>query len=332
MTTVSNEDEISTDAIDALLKTLPRDDEAATSNGELDLTQKPLDSVDDESVDAADATVDADKETDKKVSDAVDTQAADKNTVEKADVIAKDGKHTIPYSVLEGTRNRAEQAEALAKEQADKLEALQEQLNAQQASKETTVLPEVELLTEDELEVLAEEMPTIATQIRAQQEQLKLMQAQVDKANNLTQTFVERQQEQAVLSVRDAIDQNPKLAHIEANEQALWEEAKAIDLALRNIPKFASMSLIDRFDKVVSMLEADRGEIKIPSLQNEEATVKDAVAKVKDVSIPKSLSDLPSGKADSGVNDDLSNATSAEIGQRMQKMDANQILAFIKED
>jgi hypothetical protein len=41
---------------------------------------------------------------------------------------------------------------------------------------------------------------------------------------------------------------------------------------------------------------------------------------------------MPAGKADSGVNDDLSNATSAEIGQRMERMDANQILAFMKDE
>ena len=75
--------------------------------------------------------------------------------------LAQDGKHTIPYSVLERERNRAIQAEATAA-------ALAEEVKQLQAGKKPDADSAAAALSEEDLAQLDQDLPGVAKVIRAQ--------------------------------------------------------------------------------------------------------------------------------------------------------------------
>src|SRR5206468_235191 len=98
---------------------------------------------------------------------------------------------------------------------------------------------------------------------------------------------------------------NHKLAHIQAEGGEAWQTALQYDAMLRQQPRWANKPMSERFQKVVTLVEADIGAINVPSRQQEpvldaaalaraaEAKAKAAVASTP----PKSLSDLRAGDA-----------------------------------
>lgn len=248
-------------------------------------------------------------------------------------VATKDGKHIIPFEVLEKERSRAADLERIALEQAAQIEALK----AQATGKPDGGKPEgqdVTVLSEDELAELEKELPAIGKLFRAQQAQMKILADTVTNLNAERQNREEEGRRTVQQTVQEAIDANPKLAYLQAQDPNVWERAVRFDATLRGDPDWAAKSFGDRFDKVVQLYEATYGEVKLPGqaaatkLQpSQEELAKQADAKLAAVKPrgPASMSDIPGGSIP--PTDEiarLESMSTAELGAMFESMTEQQ--------
>ena len=215
-------------------------------------------------------------------------------------VLAKDGVHTIPYSVVEGLRNRvAELSQRIADVEAAKA------ANVQAPQHE-----DIPQLSEEDMELLREEFPDVVKRMEA-------MDAKIARLNELETKVVEHERKEkltAAQQAQDAIDSIPKLAHIQENDARLFAKACEFDKQLQTDPDMAALPLADRFAKALAAVEALYGEITIPdeaagaeapgpATQTPPATStakssngkQNKVQQATKTALPNTLSDLPTG-------------------------------------
>lgn len=246
----------------------------------------------------------------------------EEQTDEPAGVATKAGDKIIPYAVLEQTRQKAREAE----ERASKLE--QEKAEAQAKANELAEkmksmtdanVDDIKLMTEEEIEAIAEDLPELATTIRQMQATVKTLSSKVAQVE---QAEVAKEQSNAKAAAQAAIDEVPKLAFIQAKSPALWREATNIDAQLRQDPQFQSLSLKERFEKVIELLETDLGfEIKFEGQSKAAAKTGAQVL---------SIDDIPGGNPPA-VNEAqaLLERPAHEIAARFDNMTADQIHKFL---
>ena len=243
-------------------------------------------------------------------------------------ILAKDGKNVIPYSQLESARQRATQAEALVKEQADKIAALEAK---------GTPAEDVALLTDVELETLEADSPALAKVLRAQQDTIRKLTETVQGVTERQAADVEQQATEIKSEIQTAIDSNPTLAAWQtAEDQTMWAEASKFDRLLRESPKYADVPFADRFAKVVELTQAAL-EIApaVPAKEETPLTPEQiraaAEAKLKKtVSIPRSLSDIPGGAPPAvDEKEKVEQMSSVALGQSFLGMTREQLDAYL---
>jgi len=235
-------------------------------------------------------------------------------------VQAKDGKHVIPYQVLQQERERAIRAEQMVRDLTAKLEL--DQAAAQQG-KATKSLDLNEIVDEQLLEQLREEAPDVASRMDNLIALAKSLSEQVDAGRPAAveaETARREQQVQALVTVEDTIQSIPKLAHLRATDPAAFNEIAEIDSMLRTRPAWKDKPLSERFDAAVRMFEVERGTIELPSQAkaaagqqpaDQAARVAQAVAAATaQASGPSTLSDIPGGQPAAGSQADAMTALS----------------------
>jgi len=247
-------------------------------------------------------------------------------------ILAKDGKNVIPYSQLESARSRASAAEALAREQAAEIERLKAEKAAPQE--------DVAILTNEELDALEADSPTLAKTLRAQQQSIQRLNERLEAVAQ-TQLGQIATEETAVRSeVQTAIDENPTLAAWQtAEDQSLWNEASRFDKLLRESPAYANVSFADRFAKVVELTQSALGlEAETPPAVVEEKPtltpeqVKSAAqakltAKAK---LPVSSSQFPGGVPPAvDEKDRVEQMSSVELGNKFLGMSREQLDTYL---
>jgi hypothetical protein len=248
-------------------------------------------------------------------------------------VLAKDGKHVIPYSQLESARARATAAENLAAAKDAEIAALK----AEKAAPATPAA--TEMLTEDELQVLEADSPTLAKTLRAQQDAIRQLTEQVNAVTSVQQNAVAVQETAIKSEVQTAIDSNATLAEWQtAQDQTMWERASALDKTLRAMPEYANVSFADRFKTVVEMtaaalkIELPQEEIDNPAPTKDEVKRAAAavLAKAQKAKRPTSLSDIPGG-APPAVDEraKVEEASPVALGQQFMQMNREQLDAYL---
>lgn len=261
----------------------------------------------------------------------------------KAVIKSKDGKHEIPYGVLQAEREARKAAETA-------MTSLQERITALEAVKETGTPKEVKealkeepVLSEEEIADISEISPAMA----------KLVKGLVAKVNDLTTELVTVKQnetrragaEQATAagSVQAAIDANPVLSYWQSKDTAAFQRAVQIDNQIKADKRYASLSLDERFGKVVKAMEAIDGPVELPAefqrkakteatdpkKEGEAAEKAIAAAKGKETKVA-SLSDIPGGvPPESDEIQQLGNLSSHELGNKFLKMTTEQQNAIL---
>lgn len=230
-----------------------------------------------------------------------------------AGVATKDGKHVIPYSVLKSERERATRAEQLAQEMRERVEALEAMVksgnqganNGESARTDQQQPAAAEQLSQEDLESLKEDFPTVYKAVMASMAKAQALEAKLQPVEESVRNAQEDQARTAAETVQDAIDSVPKLAHIQANDPEAFELAKQFDATLRTQKAWASRTLAERFQKVSEMVEAAVGPIEVPgakptSQPSAEDLRKAAIAKASSATrrdVPTSLSEFPAGQA-----------------------------------
>lgn len=216
------------------------------------------------------------------------------------DVLSRDGKHTIPFSVLETARAKA-QAETQARQEAEaRVVELQElaarleaQVNAAKTGDEAPAASSEEstIVSQEEIDVLREDFPALAKVLEVQMATVSKLQDQlatVSKAEQARQADAERNVQ---ASVQELIDANPKLLHLQTNDPEGWTAAVAMDDMFKSNPKFAELGTAERFNKVVAAYEAAHGNIAAPQSSAQTSPSKQSKAST----VPVSMSAIPGG-------------------------------------
>lgn len=263
-------------------------------------------------------------------------------------VATKDGKHIIPYSVLQAERER----NATTAKELETTRARLAELEA--AAKATTgVKPEAaapgkanaDEMSDEDLAVLKEDFPTVYKGIMAMRAQTAALEARLKPVQETVEQDAATRQRTQAEQVQEAIDATPKLAHIKATAPDQFELATQIDKTLRTQPEWQGKSFTERFAKVVELVEAVKGEIVIPGaakpapapaaktqdqLKAEALAIAAAAAKSTKTGAPGSLSDFPAGGA---VKIDekaaVETMSSADLSRMFARMSPDEMDAYL---
>lgn len=261
---------------------------------------------------------------------------------DEADGVAtRDGKHIIPYSVLQSERARAARAEQLLQEATQRTEQLQAQIdgkNGGQGAKDgegartTDGKPgQVDELSAEDMEALKEDFPTVYKALVAQK---ALVQSLEDKLKPVEERTREQEQNEARTlqeTVQSAIDGIPKLAHIQATDRDAWKQAVEFDKVLRNNSAWKDKPIEQRFTQVLKLLEDTNGPIQLPGKKEPDSSKKQptpeelaqaarkkaAEAAGNGSSVPTSLSEFPAGLP--AASDELQSVEQATVHQLAAK-------------
>lgn len=251
-----------------------------------------------------------------KAIEAAPVVAEPKGAEPKGDVQSRDGKHTIPFSVLEAARDKANteaQARQAAESRAAELEvqtkALQAQIDAAKAGKATGADVEAaakqmaETVTEAELASIESDYPAMAKAVRIQMAMVQSLQSQLAKVTQAEATREAETASETAMTVQDIIDANPKLSQLQASDPQGWQAAIALDDQFKSDSKLRTLSTAERFEKVVKAYEAVHGEIVVQgnatatqtSTQQTQQAAPAAKTKPAAPAVPTSMSAIPGG-------------------------------------
>lgn len=262
----------------------------------------------------------------------------DKSPVEDPDksvVKSRDGKHEIPYTVLQSERERAIRAERTAQELTEKLTLLQQAKESGESVKTTSL---EDIVDPDMLSDLREESPGVADVLDKLIGKINALETEQAKSapiveNNQREADIQRQ-----LTVEEAIAAVPKLSHVRTEDPAAYNQIAELDTALRAQPKWQDKPMQERFEAAVRMYEAANGAIELPGVKpaakpddgaTTEQKVAAAVSKANAAAAgPNTLSDIPGGApAASNDQDAFGEMSSTALTERFMNMSPEQIEA-----
>ncbi|EOD3173628.1 hypothetical protein P7U51_000643 [Citrobacter freundii] len=209
-------------------------------------------------------------------------------------ILAKDGVHTIPYDVLEATRERARQAEERAQQlsaDAAKATQLEKELNdlkqrAVDAGVDASLLDDSGL-NDEQLKELMEEYPALGKHLQALTRQISALTASPTSAASASVPSA------GASPVDVALMQLPELDGWRSGDQDRWDMALVIDGRLQNDPAFAGKSLVQRFQEVERRVKAAFGDVPAQGQATIAAQADKAVAAAA-ATLPGSPSDIGS--------------------------------------
>ena len=281
------------------------------------------------------------------------TQAADPAIEGKPVLMAKDGKHTLPYSRLEesnaardAAKAEAEAAKKQAEETAQQLAEARAQLEAlQKQEKAGTATPAAVSQSADELEAsiaaieqsadeLQEESPWLAEQQRAS---AKVMRGILASNRALEQRLAQEKQddvkaaEEAELTkVRTAIAADPALSYWQSKKPAFFAEAADIDKTLREQGAWAAKPYAERFKEVTRQMVARYGEVILPPGSKGSPKPKPKLPDGSDLSDVHTLTDFSGGTPTSqNPLESVETASVADLARAMEKMSPEEILRTV---
>lgn len=272
----------------------------------------------------------------------------DPPAAEPVGVATKDGRHVIPFAVLQAER---EKATTTAKE----LEAVRTRLaELEAAAKAGTpgvkpepaapAQPKADDLSADDLAALKEDFPTVYKALMATRAQAAALEAQLKPVQETVQQEQATRAQTEAEQVQAAIDATPKLALIKSSNPELFELAKQFDSALKGQADWQGKSLAERFAKVVDLVEQTKGEIVIPGavktpppaaktqeqLKEEAKAAAAAAATASKTTVPTSLSDFPAGQpAANSEMEAVTNMTHAQLAAKFASMTPEQQDAYL---
>ncbi|MFV8383418.1 hypothetical protein ACNO5E_04850 [Vibrio parahaemolyticus] len=261
---------------------------------------------------------------------------------ENAQIASKDGRHTIPYAVLEKARNSASEASTKISElegkltqattSQQKLELYAKQLSDAGLTPEK--LPEELLNDEDALSALQDELPeTAANLLTALVKQFKANAAPEEPAQPA-------QQQGGANEVNDAFESEElaPLREWETGDQDRWEMALVIDNKLKNDPQFQAMPLAQRFAEVQRRVQTAFGDpvqASIDQMKQEQQPPANGQRPAADQQniIPNSPSQLGGSSTDTtaAANQALANQDALALEHSLSGMSPEKVEEFLAE-
>lgn len=326
--------EVDEDNVDSLINEFGQHSETEDDTGTDDAeTATASDDSDEEAKADADETK---AEEDDKAAAAQEEQKAEEQGKQDDEpprvVKTRDGKHEIPYSVLERERQKnlelqQELAQIKQQQQAiqDKAPETKDDQNAGQSADKDDF----------DLEAYREEFGDEAAEAERKRRQkyadMEKRQAQLEKEIEDNRKWREQQEAKAKQTVEseinEAIDSIPELRDWRDKEDPMWDAAVALDNRLKNDPEFADLPYRDRFVKVVERLTGRTLSDKKTDDKSAEAALDKTLAEQEKSGgkPPSSLSDIPGGHAaDQSEQDTLERMTTSQLERKFESMTPEQ--------
>lgn len=177
---------------------------------------------------------------------------AEKTDEPKVDgVLTKDGKHVIPYDVLDAARKTAREEAARRAELEKSNQALVQQIEAlKQGKPQDPAAQQPKKFSQERIDAVRDDFPEMAELMESQ----NLLAEQLEQAKAQAPVVQGEQ-----VDVQAFIDQRPALAKWQASGGLLWQEAVRIDEGLQNNPAWAGKPLEERFAEVERLVAEQAG-------------------------------------------------------------------------
>lgn len=251
-------------------------------------------------------------------------------------VLAKDGKHVIPFEVLQSAREREAAAQRQAQQAADALAAAKAELDAlkaqaaagkpqsqAQADATDAVIAKLDAISADWPDVAAV-LKDVIGEVRGTVTGLRDQVTALEAERQRTESDYKAEMAE---KVADAVDRNPTLSYWRDKQPEMWERAVAVDKALRSDPRISEMSFDDRFARVVKAVEAVHGATELPvEYRSKDQVAASAREIVKSAKMPRpnSLSDISGGTSGAGEID-VASLSAAQLAAAWERMSPEQI-------
>lgn len=246
---------------------------------------------------------------------------------------SKDGKHTIPYSVLEAAREEKRlMQEELNARNAEIAELTNQSQQNQQAIANVTAQLEAKGLDTDSMfanpdEISKEQWKEIEEDYGPLGKMMKTLLANQQAMASQTSTPQQTQEAQPQVNpVVAAIEANADLSNWQKSDPDRWTHVVQMDERLKADPQWQNKSLEERFAHAAKLTKTAFGD---------NLTTQDRANKIiqdKTQTAPDSLTDLGGGPA--GTKSDveaLSSMTAEQIEAHMESMSKSQIDAMFAE-
>lgn len=251
-------------------------------------------------------------------------------------VSTKDGKGTIPYSVLKGARERASQFEQENSVLRQQIEELTSRVNAPATPSEEAPVSVDEADArisemQGKVAALKDDFPELAELYTAQMDLLKATRQQLvsiqQKYDTEQQQRVDAEQRRSADEVQSAIDANQHLVLWQQKAGPEWSTAVEMDNMLRNQPEWVGKSIAERFDRVVELVKVMRPDAELPATTSADSKPQATPAKRPPVN---SLSDIPGGVPPAaGTREQLDELSSVALGNKLSSMSNEQITEYL---
>ncbi len=288
----------------------------------------------------------------KAVEDAARAQADAAKPVIKS----KDGKHEIPFEVLETERAEREAATAAAKQLAAVVQALEGEVErlksggkdgGEDGGGKVHPLRAALDAARAEVEKTSQEYPDLAPQSKAILDSMVTMAEQmfgqldaatkeIDELRRVAVGTVQERRESAKKDAEQALAQVPALVVWRTKNPDLFKLAAKFDADLRGDPEWKGKTNLDRFQKAVEMVVAVRGAKALEGVTvtpqkdtTPGAKAPDAKAAIAAALGITSLSDLPGGSAVSQVPGSLEGMSESQLVEKLAGMDEASLFGFI---
>lgn len=244
-------------------------------------------------------------------------------------ILARDGKHVIPYDVLEAERAEKQRLtqryeQQLAEEQR-KIDLLTSQIK--QAGMTPDPLPEDARISDEQIAKIREEYPEVANALTLMARKYDYLQAQIQQEQ--PQQQVEEQGNSAGVAALNSV---PDLVEWNQSDPDKLAVAAHIDEKLQNDPAWKGKPMAERFAEAARRTRIAFGEappepvVEQDNNQKVLAAAADKVAKADTAAaLPDSPSDLGSSVETTDLLTQIANATPAQLQEIMDKMSDVQI-------
>jgi hypothetical protein len=213
-------------------------------------------------------------------------------------VLMKDGKHVLPFDVLEKERERAAQAEARSRELEQQLAASKAPVSTEptEVDLEIVALKErAKIFREEGLDEYAQQDEKVAARLQSQRD-AELKRAEQD-------ALEQRKREEVVLAEqKSVVAGNPYLSMYSSDPQyySFYNKISALEQMGREMgdPRYAGKQLSERVEIAVQEFLAATPHAPKPLTMPSKDDVQkrfDKAIKAADQQLPESLSDIPAG-------------------------------------
>jgi hypothetical protein len=279
------------------------------------------------------------------------TAKADEESAQNAVLRSKDGKHEIPYTVLQTEREQRKAAESALEQMRSRLEALEQQAKGTRPAQADQTPQEPDLSDEDMAQI-ENDFPAIGKLLKGMGAKVSSLTQQLD---DVRQSEIARRSGEATrasTTVQEAIDANDHLTFWQQKDPETFAIAVQYDNQIKADPRNRGLSLDQRFEKVVKAMEAVYGEAQLPDEFRRSApaaqapaapapaprvnpkavadAAQKAIEQAQNTSAVRSLSDIPGGvPAESDEITQLGLMSAADLGNKFMGMDPAKVMAIL---